>query len=51
MTDASGISAGTLFTLEGHKRKAENQEYLVTSVVYQADSGAFERCLVTSLSR
>jgi len=42
ITDASGISAGTLFTLEGHKRKVENQEYLVTSVVYQADSGAFE---------
>lgn len=42
ISDASGLSAGTLFTLEGHKRKAENQEYLVTSVVYQADSGAFE---------
>jgi len=42
LTDASGISAGTLFTLEGHRRKVENQEYLVTSVVYQADSGAFE---------
>jgi len=42
MTDAAGLSAGSLFTLEDHKRKVENQEYLVTSVVYQADSGAFE---------
>ena len=41
-TDAAGITAGSLFTLEHHKRKAENQEYLVTSVTYQADSGAFE---------
>jgi type VI secretion system secreted protein VgrG len=39
-TDASAINAGTLFTLEEHDRKAENREYLVTSVVYQADSGA-----------
>lgn len=42
ITDAAGLSAGTLFTLEGHKRGVENQEYLVTSVVYQGDSGAFE---------
>ena len=41
-TDASGISAGTLFTLEAHKRSAENQEYLVTAAMFQVDSGAFE---------
>jgi type VI secretion system secreted protein VgrG len=42
VTDASGLSAGTLFTLEAHKRKSENQEYLVTSAALQADSGVFE---------
>jgi type VI secretion system secreted protein VgrG len=41
-TDASGLNAGTLFTLTDHKREVENREYLVTSVIYQADSGAFE---------
>jgi type VI secretion system secreted protein VgrG len=34
--------AGSLFTLEGHKRKKLNQEYLVTAIAYEADSGVFE---------
>ena len=41
-TDASGLTAGSLFTLEDHKRTVENREYLVTSIAYQADSGGFE---------
>jgi len=41
-TDASGLNAGVLFTLEKHPRKPENQEYLVTACAIEADSGAFE---------
>lgn len=41
-TDASGLSAGSLFTLAAHKRQAENQEYLVTSVSWQVDAGGHE---------
>lgn len=49
-TNVRGIGVGALFSLTHHPRAEQNQQYLLSTVRYQVDAGAFESGDKTSVA-